>query len=118
MLGEIGEVLVEDVTPKSLTISWTMKSGSNWQKPSFLITWSEDSIRKKRSVDNQLVSSDSPVSLKDLKPSTKYSVALAPYAETGKVTGDSKEISATTSDGKIKVYLFIYCMKTLISLMN
>lgn len=77
-----------------------MKNTSIWQKPSFLITWNEISARKKRSVDNQLVTKDSPASIEGLKPGTKYRVAVAPYTEAGEVIGDSKEMSVTTREGK------------------
>ncbi|GFU11235.1 c-type lectin domain-containing protein [Nephila pilipes] len=100
-LGDIGDITVEDVTSRSLTLAWSMVSNTKWQQPSYLVTWESPSEnRKKREADNQIVVKDSGITISDLKPGTSYKVAVAPYTETTQIGGSSKEITVSTSEEK------------------
>lgn len=99
-LGSIQNLAVDDVTTASFTVSWTLGSASNWEKPSFLVTWNEIASRRKREVENQLVSDTSPATVENLKSGTEYRVAVAPYAKAAESSGDAGETKATTKPGK------------------
>ncbi|GIX73307.1 hypothetical protein CEXT_715631 [Caerostris extrusa] len=81
-------------------MGWTLVGVSNWQQPSFLVTWEvEGEKRRKRSAENQMVVRDTEATLKDLKPGTSYKVAIAPYVDSTQVSGSEKSTTVNTMEG-------------------
>lgn len=108
-LGKIGKITLEDTTPRSVTLGWEMVSSSNWQQPSFLVTWDVVGQRlQKRSVDNQIVVKETKATINDLKPETSYKVAVAPYSDSTQVSGSAKEVNITTTEGKTAILKILY----------
>ncbi|GBN99828.1 hypothetical protein AVEN_201540-1, partial [Araneus ventricosus] len=102
-MGNIGEITLEDTTSQSVTLGWKLVSSTNWQQPSFLLTWEVgEQKRQKRAVDNQIVVKETKATINDLKPDTSYKVAVAPYSDSTQVSGSPKVVSITTSE-EVKV---------------
>ncbi|CAL1277585.1 unnamed protein product, partial [Larinioides sclopetarius] len=98
-LGIIGEITLEDTTSESVTLGWKLVSSSNWQQPSFLVTWEVvDQRRRKREVENQIVVKEPKATINELKPDTSYKVAVAPYSDSTEVSGSPKVVKITTAE--------------------
>ncbi|XP_054706745.1 uncharacterized protein LOC129216555 [Uloborus diversus] len=120
-LGNIGDIYVEEITTKSLSISWSMSSDSKWYKPSFVVAWqSTDERRRKRETKDEVVIEDPSVKIQGLTPGTKYKVAVAPYAEGENTDGNSKEIVVATRESKAKILFCViqdsWCTMTILKI--
>ncbi|KAG8192807.1 hypothetical protein JTE90_019123 [Oedothorax gibbosus] len=115
-LGDIGDIVVEDVTPTSLKLEWTLDLNCKWKKPSFLVTWDDLSAnqkRQKRSAANQIVVKDAETTISKLQPGTSYQVAVAPYSDETQV-GDVVAAGFTESRCTSTILKIACCVSVII----
>ncbi|XP_035224629.1 uncharacterized protein LOC118197229 isoform X2 [Stegodyphus dumicola] len=119
-LGDIGDILVQDVTMTSLKIGWTMVSDTNWKERSFMVTWESTSStqRRKREIEiYQKVVKDTSAVIEDLKPGTTYRVAVAPHAESIIAEESGKEVIVSTRENVVTAgYTDSRCMLVILKI--